>query len=176
MKTLFTLTLFIFSNIVLSCEDLLNTDVKVLNKKEYKNLCEYDQKTILVVNTASKCGFTYQYEQLEELYRRFRDDDFVILAFPSRNFLNQEFRSEEEVEEFCKSTFDVSFPMFSIADVGNRTKNPFYKKLFNLTDDRPQWNFHKFLITKDGEIKSFSHKIDPLDKRVVGAIQDSINS
>tara|TARA_B100002019_G_scaffold292031_1_gene313947 strand:- start:257 stop:787 length:531 start_codon:yes stop_codon:yes gene_type:complete len=176
MKTLFTLTLFIFSNIVLSCEDLLNTDVKVLNKKEYKNLCEYDQKTILVVNTASKCGFTYQYEQLEELYRRFRDDDFVILAFPSRNFLNQEFRSEQEVEEFCKSTFDVSFPMFSIADVGNRTKNPFYKKLFNLTDDRPQWNFHKFLITKDGEIKSFSHKIDPLDKRVVGAIQDSINS
>ena len=176
MKTLFTLTLFMFSNIVLSCEDLLNTDVKVLNKKEYKNLCEYDQKTILVVNTASKCGFTYQYEQLEELYRRFRDDDFVILAFPSRNFLNQEFRSEQEVEEFCKSTFDVSFPMFSIADVGNRTKNPFYKKLFNLTDDRPQWNFHKFLITKDGEIKSFSHKIDPLDKRVVGAIQDSINS
>ncbi len=176
MKTLFTITLFIFSNIVLSCEDLLNTDVKVLNKKEYKNLCEYDQKTILVVNTASKCGFTYQYEQLEELYRRFRDDDFVILAFPSRNFLNQEFRSEQEVEEFCKSTFDVSFPMFSIADVGNRTKNPFYKKLFNLTDDRPQWNFHKFLITKDGEIKSFSHKIDPLDKRVVGAIQDSINS
>ena len=176
MKTLFTLTLFIFSNIVLSCEDLLNTDVKVLNKKEYKNLCEYDQKTILVVNTASKCGFTYQYEQLEELYRRFRDDDFVILAFPSRNFLNQEFRSEQEVEEFCKSTFDVSFPMFSIADVGNRTKNPFYKKLFNLTDDRPQWNFHKFLITKDGEIKSFSHKIDPLDKRVVGVIQDSINS
>ena len=136
MKTLFTLTLFIFSNIVLSCEDLLNTDVKVLNKKEYKNLCEYDQKTILVVNTASKCGFTYQYEQLEELYRRFRDDDFVILAFPSRNFLNQEFRSEQEVEEFCKSTFDVSFPMFSIADVGNRTKNPFYKKLFNLTKNK----------------------------------------
>ena len=66
--------------------------------------------------------------------------------------------------------------MFSIADVGNRTKNPFYKKLFKMTDERPKWNFHKFLITKDGEIKSFSHIIDPLDERVVGAIQDSINS
>lgn len=176
MKHFLITLLFFVCGSAYSCEGLLDTDVKILNKKEYKNLCEFEDKTILVVNTASKCGFTYQYEQLETLQRRFKENDFTVLAFPSRNFLNQEYRDEEQVEEFCKSTFDVSFPMFSIADVGNRTKNPFYKKLFEMTDDRPKWNFHKFLITKDGEIKSFSHKIDPLDERVVGAIQDSINS
>ena len=176
MKYFLITLLFLICGSAYSCQGLLDTDVKILNKKEYKNLCEFEDKTILVVNTASKCGFTYQYEQLETLQRRFKENDFTVLAFPSRNFLNQEYRDEEQVEEFCKSTFDVSFPMFSIADVGNRTKNPFYKKLFEMTDDRPKWNFHKFLITKDGEIKSFSHKIDPLDERVVGAIQDSINS
>ena len=176
MKYFFITLLFFVCGSAYSCQGLLDTDVKILNKKEYKNLCEFEDKTILVVNTASKCGFTYQYEQLETLQKKFKENEFTVLAFPSRNFLNQEFRDEEQVEEFCKSTFNVSFPMFSIADVGNRTKNPFYKKLFEMTDDRPKWNFHKFLITKDGEIKSFSHTIDPLDERVVGAIQDSINS
>ena len=157
------------------CSDLLDTDVKVLNEKQFRNLCEYKDHTILVVNTASKCGFTYQYEQLESLQRRFKDKKFTVLGFPSRNFLGQEFNDEEKVSEFCKSTFDVTFPLFSIANVQNSTKHPFYRKLFKLTLERPSWNFHKYLITPKGEIKSFSHRIDPEDDSIVSAIQDSIS-
>ena len=157
------------------CSDLLDTDVKVLNEKQFRNLCEYKDHTILVVNTASKCGFTYQYEQLESLQRRFKDKKFTVLGFPSRNFLGQEFNDEEKVSEFCKSTFDVTFPLFSIANVQNSTNHPFYRKLFKLTFERPSWNFHKYLITSKGEIKSFSHRIDPEDDLIISAIQDSIS-
>ena len=138
-------------------------------------MCEYEDHTILVVNTASKCGFTYQYEQLESLQRKFRDEKFTVLGFPSRNFMGQEFSDEEKVSEFCKSTFDVTFPLFSIANVKSSTSHPFYKKLYELTSERPSWNFHKFLISPNGNIKSFSHRIDPEDQLIVSAIQDSIN-
>lgn len=173
-KALITLVAFI-SFEALSCSDLLNTDVKVLNEKEYRNLCEYKDKTILVVNTASKCGFTYQYEQLESLQRRFKDQDFVVLGFPSRNFMGQEYSDEAKVSEFCKAKFDVTFPLFSIANVSATTKHPFFKKLFKKTYARPAWNFHKYLITPNGEIKSFSHRMDPEDPEILAAIQDSIN-
>ena len=172
----FSALLFLFLGLqVFSCENLLDTDVKILNQKEYKNLCEYSDHTILVVNTASKCGFTYQYEQLETLQRRFKDRKFTVLGFPSRNFMGQEYSDEEKVSEFCKAKFDVSFPLFSIANVKNSTNHPFYKKLYKLTRERPSWNFHKFLITPDGEIKSFSHRIDPEDPVIVSAIQESIS-
>ena len=139
------------------------------------NLSDYKGSTLVVVNTASLCGFTYQYEQLESLQRRFRDDKFTVLGFPSRNFMGQEFSDEEKVSEFCKSTFDVTFPLFSIANVKSSTSHPFYKKLYELTSERPSWNFHKFLISPNGNIKSFSHRIDPEDQLIVLAIQDSIN-
>jgi glutathione peroxidase len=112
---------------------------------------------------------------LESLQRRFKDKKFTVLGFPSRNFMGQEFRDEEKVSEFCKATFDVSFPLFSIANVKNSTNHPFYKKIYKLTRERPSWNFHKYLITSSGEIKSFSHRIDPEDAQIVSAIQDSIN-
>ena len=174
MKNLISIILFL-GLYAFPCSDLLDTDVKVLNEKQFRNLCEYNDHTILVVNTASKCGFTYQYEQLESLQRRFKDKKFTVLGFPSRNFLGQEFSDESEVSEFCKSTFDVTFPLFSIANVKNSTSHPFYKKLFKLTHERPSWNFHKYLITPQGEIKSFSHRIDPEDDLIITAIQNSIN-
>tara|TARA_B100000925_G_scaffold190441_1_gene144044 strand:+ start:111 stop:641 length:531 start_codon:yes stop_codon:yes gene_type:complete len=175
MKNFLITSLLFFGLHAFSCNDLLDTDVKILNEKEYKNLCEYSDHTILVVNTASKCGFTYQYEQLEALQRRFKDQKFTVLGFPSRNFMGQEYSDEEKVSEFCKSTFDVSFPLFSITNVKNSTNHPFYKKLYKQTRERPSWNFHKYLITSTGEIKSFSHRIDPEDAQIVNAIQESIN-
>ena len=174
MKNLIQIIMFL-GFYAFPCSDLLDTDVKVLNEKQFRNLCDYKDHTILVVNTASKCGFTYQYEQLESLQRRFKDKKFTVLGFPSRNFLGQEFNDEEKVSEFCKSTFDVTFPLFSIANVQNSTNHPFYKKLFKLTLERPSWNFHKYLISPKGEIKSFSHRIDPEDDLIVSAIQDSIS-
>ena len=174
MKKL-TSILFFMGLYAFPCSDLLDTDVKILNEKNFKNLCEYNNYTILVVNTASKCGFTYQYEQLESLQRRFKDQKFTVLGFPSRNFLGQEFNDEAKVSEFCKSTFDVSFPLFSIANVKNSTDHPFYKKLYKLTSERPSWNFHKYLISPNGDIKSFSHRIDPEDDLIISAIQNSIS-
>tara|TARA_B100002052_G_scaffold298498_1_gene332154 strand:+ start:9611 stop:10141 length:531 start_codon:yes stop_codon:yes gene_type:complete len=173
-KFLFIFLIYICGD-AYGCNDLLDTDVKILNKKEYKNLCEYSDKTILVVNTASKCGYTYQYEELEALHRRFSDEGFTVLGFPSRNFLWQEYSDEAKVGEFCKAMYDVTFPMFSISDVKSSTKHPFFRKIYQLTDERPSWNFHKFLITKNGKIKSFSHKIEPNDPKIIKAIQDSIN-
>ena len=170
------LILFLSGIFYADCPSLLDEKVKVLNKSEYQDLCEYSDKTILIVNTASKCGFTYQYEQLEELSRTYSDDDFVVLGFPSRNFLYQEFDEEQKVEEFCKTNYDISFLLFSLTNVGAANTHPFYKKLFLATKERPRWNFHKYLITKDGTVKSFSHKIDPKDSMVVQAIEDSINS
>ncbi len=174
MKIFFLCFLLFICGHAYSCSDLLNTDVKILNENEYKNLCEYSDKTILVVNTASKCGLTYQFEELEALQRRFSSEGFTILGFPSRNFLWQEYNDEAKVGDFCKSMYDVTFPMFSISNVKNSTDHPFYKKLFQLTEERPQWNFHKFLITKEGKIQSFSHKIEPNDPKIIQAIQDSI--
>ena len=174
MKKLTSILLFL-GLYAFPCSDLLDTDVKILNEKNFKNLCEYNNHTILVVNTASKCGFTYQYEQLESLQRRFKDKKFTVLGFPSRNFLGQEFNDEAKVSEFCKSKFDVSFPLFSIANVKNSTDHPFYKKLYRLTSERPSWNFHKYLISPNGDIKSFSHRIDPEDDLIISAIQNSIS-
>jgi len=174
MKKFLLFFLFYICSYAYSCNDLLDTDVKILNKDEYKNLCEYSEKTILVVNTASKCGYTNQFEGLEALQRRFSNDGFTVLGFPSRNFLWQEYEDEAKVGEFCKAMYDVTFPMFSISNVKSSTEHPFYKKLFKKTDERPKWNFHKFLITKEGEIKSFSHKVEPNDPKIIQAIQDSI--
>ena len=126
MKNFLITSLLFIGLHAFSCNDLLDTDVKILNEKEFNNLCEYTDHTILVVNTASKCGFTYQYEQLESLQRRFKDKKFTVLGFPSRNFMGQEFRDEEKVSEFCKATFDVSFPLFSIFYVIIFTNFPFY--------------------------------------------------
>ena len=165
VKYLIYLFLFLSSFASASCSDLLDNEVKVLNQKEYKNLCEYSGKTILVVNTASKCGFTYQYEQLEELYRKYVSEGFVVLGFPSRNFLYQEFDEESQVEEFCKSQFDVTFPLFSITNVTAANKE---------TKERPRWNFHKYLISSNGQVKSFSHKTDPNNQTIVEAIEESI--
>ena len=114
--------------------------------------------------------------ELEQLQRRFSQDKFTVLGFPSRNFLYQEFTNEEEVAEFCKSTFDVTFPLFSITNVNAVNTHPFFEKLFKITQKRPTWNFHKYLITRQGEVKSFSHKTNPSDPQIVQAIQQSIDS
>ena len=174
VKYLIFLFLFLANFAGAACSNLLDNEVKILNQKQYKNLCEYTGKTILVVNTASKCGFTYQYEQLEVLYRKYASKDFVVLGFPSRNFLYQEFDEEQQVEEFCRSQFDVTFPLFSITNVAAANTHPFFEKLFRETKERPRWNFHKYLISSNGQVKSFSHQTDPMSQSIIQAIEESI--
>ncbi|MFZ9614906.1 MAG: glutathione peroxidase, partial [Candidatus Methylopumilus sp.] len=109
------------------------------------NLCDYQSKPILVVNTASKCGFTPQFNALEALYKKYHDKGLLVIGFPSNDF-NQELSTDKEVRDFCKLTYAVEFPMTSKSNVTGKNANPFYQELIKTTGEMPKWNFHKYLI------------------------------
>lgn len=121
-----------------------------------KDLADYLGKVVLVVNTASKCGFTPQYKGLQKLYEEFRDQGFVVLGFPCDQFANQEFDSDEEIGAFCERNFGVEFPMFSKIDVNGSDAHPLYGWLKSeksgLLGGRIKWNFTKFLVGRDGRV------------------------
>ena len=136
-----------------ACNDLLDTEMRVLDSSETVNLCKFEEKVILVVNVASRCGYTYQYATLQKLYEEYKDEDFVILGIPSRDFM-QEFSNEEDVAEFCSTEYGVNFPMFATAKVRGKKAHPFYKKLADESGISPKWNFNKYLISRDGSVVS----------------------
>lgn len=123
-------------------------------KNEDVKLSDYKGKVVLVVNVASKCGFTYQYEGLEKLYKVHKEKGFVVLAFPSNQFLAQEPGTDEEIQKFCKLSYGVDFPVFAKGDVNGDKALPLYKWLTSLPkyDGKISWNFNKFLINKNGEV------------------------
>jgi glutathione peroxidase len=127
-----------------------------LNNGEQLPLSNFKNKTLLIVNTASKCGFTPQYEGLEALYKEFRDKNFEIIAFPSNQFMNQEPLNDDEIAEFCQLNYGVSFPVAKKVDVNGRKAHPVFKYLKDaapgmLGSKSVKWNFTKFLVSKDGE-------------------------
>ncbi|XMB72899.1 glutathione peroxidase [Mycoplasmatota bacterium WC30] len=129
-------------------------------------LSEYKNKVLLIVNTASKCGFTKQFAGLEELYKKYQDKEFVILGFPCNQFLKQDPGTDLEILEFCQLNFGVTFPMFSKLDVRGKNQSELYKFLLANTPKGTgkgiKWNFEKFLINKNGEIVNrFSSKVIP---------------
>src|SRR6266705_6526396 len=135
-------------------------------------LCRFQGKVLLVVNTASQCGYTPQYEGLETLYRRYRDKGLVVLGFPANDFGAQEPGSNREIAKFCEANYGVSFPMFAKSGVAAGNANPFYKTLAAKTGEWPQWNFHKYLIDRSGEkVLSFGSAVEPGDRRLVGEIE-----
>jgi len=142
-----------FSISALACNDLLDTEMRVLDSSETVNLCKFEEKVILVVNVASRCGYTYQYATLQKLYEEYKDEDFVILGIPSRDFM-QEYSNEEDVAEFCSTEYGVNFPMFATAKVRGKKAHPFYKKLADESGISPKWNFNKYLISRDGSVVS----------------------
>jgi len=158
------------------CSDLLDFDVRTLNKEQYVNLCQkYQGKVLLVVNTASRCAYTNQYDSLEKLYSQYRDSGLVVLGFPSNDFGHQEPGTEKEIKSFCAVTYGVKFPMFSKTRVAERNADPFYKKLGETSGTYPQWNFHKYLIDSEGKlVANYQSAIDPLDKRIVGVIKNEL--
>lgn len=156
-------------------------DIKVLdiNNKEVF-LSEYQNKVILIVNVASKCGFTKQYEQLEIIYQKYKNQGFIVLGFPCRQFFFQEFEKNEQIKEFCSTKYNVTFPLFSIIDVRGKNQSELYKYLI---ENKPysqrgkaiRWNFEKFLIDKKGNIVNrYESKINPLD--IVNEIEDALHS
>lgn len=117
------------------------------------SMAEYKNKTLLIVNVASKCGYTKQYEPLEELYKKYKDQDFLILGFPSNQFMNQEPGTNEEIQEFCRLNYGVTFPVLAKIEVNGDQAHPLYKYMKEQTGGAAiKWNFNKFLIDKKGNI------------------------
>lgn len=135
---------------------------------------ELSGKKILVVNTASKCGLTPQYEDLEKLYQMYKDKNFIIIGFPANNFLKQEPGSNDEIAEFCQKNYGVSFPMMSKISVKGDDIHPIYKWLTKNTNSDVQWNFQKYMIDEKGSIVDFvSPSTKPFDKKIVSWIEGS---
>ena len=134
-----------------ACSPLLDVSIRRLAGEEQVNLCEaYRGKVILVVNTASKCGFTSQYEDLEALYRKYQGRGLIVLGFPSNDFMQQEPGSEEEIQKFCRLTYSVEFPMFEKVRVTKGKANPLFERLAAAGAPYPKWNFYKYLIDREG--------------------------
>lgn len=155
------------------CPETLSFEKRRLNSGDTENLCQtYLGKVVLIVNTASRCGFTHQYDGLEALYARYREHGFVVLGFPSNDFGGQEPGTEAQIQSFCRLTYAVSFPMFEKTHAAQRDASPIYRTLGDLAGEYPSWNFHKYLLDRDGRlVKSFSTPTAPQSDEMVEAIE-----
>ena len=144
-----------------ACPALLDRNLDTL-LGERESLCQYAGKVVLVVNTASYCGYTPQYKGLQALNERFKAKGLVILGFPSNDFGEQEPGSAKEIADFCDRTYAVKFPMFAKTSVKSPGGSPFFDALAVATGQRPKWNFHKYLIARDGRtVTSFGSNVEP---------------
>ncbi len=146
---------------------------------ERASLADYGDGPILIVNVASRCGNTPQYEKLEELQEEYRDRGFTVLGFPCNQFLGQEPGSAEEIKEFCSTTYGVTFPLMAKTRVNGWRKHPLYASLTQVPDadgkaGRVTWNFEKFLLAPDGTVTRFRPKVQPDDPAVVAAIEKAL--
>jgi glutathione peroxidase len=173
-----TLTVLGLSLASANAAELLDQDFRRLAGDEIVNLGDaYSGKVILVVNTASKCGNTPQYDGLESLYQEYTDAGLVVLGFPSNDFLGQEPGTEEEIQEFCRLTYKVKFPMFEKVTVKEGNAHPFYDQLAAAAGTYPTWNFHKYLIGRDGKlIAEFSPRTQPYDDKLLSSIKAALNN
>ena len=151
-----------------ACPALLDRNMDTILETP-QSLCDYAGKVVLVVNTASECGYTPQYEGLEALYRKYRDRGLVVLGFPSNDFGGQEPGSNKEIAAFCVNQYAIDFPMFAKTEL---RKNPFFADLVKATGTAPRWNFHKYLIDRSGtNVMSFDTRFAPNDPKLVAAIE-----
>ncbi len=157
-----------------SCPALLNQNFKRLQDEAPQNLCQYAGKVVLVVNTASYCGYTKQYEGLEKLYAKYGPRGLVVLGFPSNDF-RQEAESAKEIADLCYNTYGVKFPMFAKTVVSGQNANPLHASLAKQTGKEPKWNFTKYLIGRDGKvIEYFPSKVAPEDAQLVSRIEAAL--
>ncbi|MFN3885779.1 MAG: glutathione peroxidase [Aquabacterium sp.] len=159
-----------------SCPALLDKTFPRLQDEKPQSLCQYAGRVVLVVNTASYCGFTSQYKGLESLHSRYKDRGLVVLGFPSNDFGNQEPGSSRDIAEFCTSTYGVKFPMFAKSHVRGSDANPLHKELIALSGTTPKWNFYKYLVARDGRtVTAYSSMTSPDDKGFVQDIERLLN-
>jgi len=154
-----------------ACPALLQHNFLRLQDEKPQDLCQYAGKVLLVVNTASFCGFTPQYEGLEALSARYKDRGLVVLGFPSNDF-SQEKGSNQDIASFCENTFNVKFPMFVKSRVSGSGANPLFKQLASVSSTPARWNFYKYLVSRDGsKVSGFNSTVDPQDPRFVKALE-----
>lgn len=160
-----------------ACPALLSHRFPRLQDEVLQDLCQYAGQVLLVVNTASYCGFTRQYEGLEALYAKYAARGLVVLGFPSNDFGQQEPGNAKQIAELCFNTYGVKFPMFAKTVVKGAGRNAFYAQLAAATKDEPQWNFHKYLIARDGRtVRSFGSAVEPDSAELTKAIEAALQS
>ncbi len=158
-----------------ACPAILKQTFNRLQDEAPQNLCQYAGKVVLVVNTASYCGFTNQYEGLEKMYAKYGKQGLVVLGFPSNDFGKQEPGNSKEIADFCYNTYGVKFPMFSKSSVTGAAANPLHANLIKQTGKEPKWNFTKYLIGRDGKVlEYFPSKVTPDDKQMVTKIEQAL--
>jgi glutathione peroxidase len=160
--------LFVAGNAVAACPSLLDHTLPTLDERS-QSLCEYAGKVILVVNTASQCGYTPQYDGLEALYRKYRSRGLVVLGFPMNDFGGQEPGANKEISTFCVNEYAIDFPMFAKSSLA---ANPFYGGLVKASGAAPAWNFHKYLVDRSGRrVESFASRVEPDDPKLVATLE-----
>lgn len=157
------------------CPDYLNTEMRRLHSQDTANLCEFYQagKPMVIVNTASHCGFTKQFGGLEKLHQKYKDQGLVVLGFPSNSF-NQEEKSEEGTARVCYKNYGVTFPMFEHVDVKGKDAHPLFVYLAQQTE-APSWNFNKYLL-EDGEVQHFGSRVAPEGSELEKAISQALSA
>ena len=159
-----------------ACPTLLQQNVLRLQDEKPQSLCQYAGKVVVVVNTASFCGFTSQYEGLEALHTRYKDRGLVVLGFPSNDF-SQETGSNKQIADFCENTFGVKFPMFTKTSVSGKDASPLFRQLSAKTGTTPKWNFYKYVISRNGQnVESFNSMTDPKGKSFIKEIEKQLAS
>ncbi len=160
-----------------SCPPLLNHTFARLQDETPQPLCQFQGRVLLVVNTASYCGYTPQYEGLEKLHAQYAARGLTVLGFPSGDFGNQEKAKNKEIAEFCFNTYGVKFPMFAKSSVAGASASSFFAALAKSTGQAPKWNFHKYLIDRNGKVvAAFSSDTAPLDKRLTSQIEQLLTT
>jgi len=159
---------FLAAPAVAACPALLDRSMQTLDERT-QSLCQYAGNVVLVVNTASQCGYTPQYEGLEALYRKYKGKGLVVIGFPSNDFGGQEPGSNQQIAEFCTNLYAIDFPMFAKSEL---RANPLYQQLIRATGQAPRWNFHKYLLDRSGSrVQSFGSAVEPNDPKLVGALE-----
>lgn len=167
-----SMAFLLFHQAAYACPELLNHRFRTLQGKQ-ENLCAYQGRVLLVVNTASFCGYTPQYKGLQALYQKYRKQGLVVLGFPANDFGRQEPGSDQEIAQFCQKNYQVSFPMFSKSVVRGPGSNPFFAQLHQKTGEAPLWNFHKYLIDRSGEkVFSFGSSVSPEDPVLIRTLEN----
>ena len=171
----FATLLLLNGTAIAGCPTNLDFTKRYLASEQSVHLCEaYAGKVLLVVNTASYCGFTRQFRGLENLYQQYRNAGLVVLGFPSNDFF-QEPRSEDNVKKFCSLTYNVKFPMFEKTRVAKRNADPFYQALANQSGDYPRWNFHKYLLDRQGNVVAgYGSSVEPDDESLISTIESHL--